>query len=751
MNSVSLRFKKSRLEIEFHKEMDHWFIPALAISIFFLVVYGIYHMLVMPRLLTSLALIIVALTLMFFILLTLYINYFHSFTQFITRTSHGHSLAILLIITILFLCGIVNTFSCPQPEEADICQTVHFSAFSFAMWILTTTVFIRFSSMYLLAVLTFAIFIYTIQIFLTHPPIGPKEFTIEFDLWVGLSSLAALVFLHSRRCEKIMRLDFLSVVKGVEESASKDRFILLNSQVLLNLVPPHVAPWVAAKTGEQWHHAHHSVGVAYLTISGFSLADEQGLNGLNYVFTSFDQQLTNFRGIEKIKSANRFYIVAVGLLPDAAQNVNETPWTIGELLHTLAQFLLQATQFATEKEFQVQIGMDCGSALSLVTDTDQPRYELWGETVERARILMQSASHGRTLVSEEIFLALRPRNLHFSTKSIKVIPNLNAYILYSMEQLSAEALTRAEQERHTQDMFEATQNVDSQITSSMASSFSSELQSIGGGGETDSDIEWITPETALMHQSTSSYNSRNPIIPFRNNYRSTDYNPYREPYRVEDLITQSYSGDYNGTISISTQTGPSTRAHLQVAPLSNEGNSTDYDDSLADPAERLEAAAHRVERMLQELNAYGEFTDIKPLEYRPFPTAFGSVKSVHRALSSACHTEYDNAESEAALSDAEVNANGRMSRSKDESRKRRYRLRRGENVDVDSECSSLSSSMELDPLRWNSVHSIGYENEYEMQSDNEGLAIDEMKVLSRDIRRHFGDFKLTTFDDIHPD
>ncbi|VDO39612.1 unnamed protein product [Haemonchus placei] len=626
----------STIDPHFHKEMDHWFIPALAISIFFLVVYGIYHMLVMPRLITSLALIVVALTLMFFILLMLYINYFHSFSQFITRTAHGHSLTILLIMTMLFLCGIVNTFSCPQPEQADVCQSIHFSAFSFAMWILTTAVFIRFSSVYLLGVLTFAVFIYTIQIFLTHPPIGPKEFTIEFDLWVGLSSLAALVFLHARRCEKLMRLDFLSVVKGVEESSSKDRFLLLNSQVLLNLVPPHVAPWVVAKTGEQWHHAHHSVGVAYMTISGFNLADEQGLNGLNYVFTSFDQQLSNYRGIEKIKSANRFYIVAVGLLPDAAQNVG---------------------LFSSKV---VLVGMDCGSALSLVADTDQPRYELWGETVERARILMQSASHGRTLVSEEIFLALRPRNLHFIP--VQVIQNLNAYILYSREDHSpVETMPREEQERHTKNMFEAAQNIE--MSSSMASSFSSELQSIDGGGETDSDI-----------------------------------------------------GEY------------------------------------LDPAERLEAAANRVDRMLQELNAYGEFADIKPLEYRPFPTAFGSMKSVHRAMSSACHTEYDNAESEAALSDVETNANGRTSRSRDKKRRRRWRTRvKGDDGDSESNCSSLASSVELDPLRWKSVHSIGYENEYEMESDNEGLAIEEMKALSRDIRRNFGDFKLATFDDIDQD
>ena len=53
-------------------------------------------------------------------------------------------------------------------------------------------------------------------------------------------------------------------------------------------------------------------------------------------------------------------------------------------------------------------------------------------------------------------------------------------------------------------------------------------------------------------------------------------------------------------------------------------------------------------------------------------------------------------------------------------------------------------------FRWKSVHSIGYENEYEM-SDPEGLAIQEMQALSRDIRRNFGDFQLATFEDIDRD
>ncbi|CAJ0570553.1 unnamed protein product, partial [Mesorhabditis spiculigera] len=44
-----------------------------------------------------------------------------------------------------------------------------------------------------------------------------------------------------------------------------------------------------------------------------------------------------------------------------------------------------------------------------------------------------------------------------------------------------------------------------------------------------------------------------------------------------------------------------------------------------------------------------------------------------------------------------------------------------------------------------------YENEYELQSDAEGLCVAEMKALSRDIRRNFGEFELANFEDIDAD
>lgn len=76
ISNWTLRFNDKAVEKSFHLVIDRWFIPALAISIFFLVVYGLYQILVMPRLIATLALIIFTLAIMFIILLMLYVNHF---------------------------------------------------------------------------------------------------------------------------------------------------------------------------------------------------------------------------------------------------------------------------------------------------------------------------------------------------------------------------------------------------------------------------------------------------------------------------------------------------------------------------------------------------------------------------------------------------------------------------------------------------------------------------------------------------
>jgi hypothetical protein len=123
-------------------------------------------------------------------------------------------------------------------------------------------------------------------------------------------------------------------------------------------------------------------------------------------------------------------------------------------------------------------------------------------------------------------------------------------------------------------------------------------------------------------------------------------------------------------------------------------------------------------------------------------------------------------------------------------RKFRQPYDNGNEADVDSNCSSVASSTMLDKLRWKSIHSIGYENEYEFASDcDEQQAVNskllpalrrepktksvgddanfipmdasdsesehhqatiqnEVTALTQDIYKNFGEYQLSTFSDM---
>ncbi|VDP24732.1 unnamed protein product [Onchocerca flexuosa] len=134
------------------------------------------------------------------------------------------------------------------------------------------------------------------------------------------------------------------------------------------------------------------------------------------------------RGIEKIRGCQKNYIVAVGVIPEFCKNVHDTPSTIGDLLAELTQFALDISAFAADHGISLNIGIDCGSVLSTVVNSQKPTYELIGIPCLGARTLMQHANCYGIMVSEEIYLALRPRNFNFDSRPIKISKTLNAYV-----------------------------------------------------------------------------------------------------------------------------------------------------------------------------------------------------------------------------------------------------------------------------------------------------------------------------------
>ncbi|TKR77896.1 hypothetical protein L596_018791 [Steinernema carpocapsae] len=817
-------------ETGFHIQMDRWFIPALAISIFFLVVYGIFHVLVLPRQITTLIVVIVALMVMFVILLILYINFFQSFCQFITRTAAGHSVAILLIIVMLFTCGIVNTFSCPSYLASSVCHVVHYSMISCALWMLTTTVFVRFGSLYLAGTLLLGIATYSAHIFVTHTDLYynySKKFglRVEVDLLLGLLSLAATIYLQARRNERMIRFDYLAVLKTLEERARFERYEFLNERILFNTLPGHIAFNFFQKP-DPYVHLSHSVGVVNICISrtkkrtqeDMQLTADGAFDRFNGVIVQLDSLLAKYPGIEKIRSSNGNYTAVVGVLPELSKNVHDTPSTIGDLLASLTNFALAASDAVVERGFEVRIGIDCGAALSVVLGTESPTYDVFGPPCERSRLLMDAALRHLIMVSEEIYLALRPRDFKFDhDRPVIVNGTLKAYVFLrdtefeedyrdlmptSFRLDDTQSLVSLPGDETTSTGVGITQNP-LDMFSSMTSSMASGLYSIDVGVETDTEMEWITPEMIAMENrrgfrevgdrlqrkssSVSLFDSnRNP----RNAYKGSLARQYSEMSASE--MEEGRDGSRSPLKRIPSfakfslsRNGPRLPSWLSSqGSFQSEASMLRSHHGSLSALDRLNAAANRVDRMLHELATVEGFDSVNGNECQPFPTSFAlssstrSIADRRREMSSACHTEYDNADSDAVYSDSEMigayrlddlkrvlkgNTMGTSGTSGSGGRRKRKGSRNrqfskksivdtGNDADIDSVCSSLASSrMFVDPIRGRSVRSIGYEDEYEIATDPEVEEISarcEMEALSRDIRRNFGDYELATFEHI---
>jgi hypothetical protein len=141
------------------------------------------------------------------------------------------------------------------------------------------------------------------------------------------------------------------------------------------------------RSGEQYHHLCHSVGVAFIRLNMAYECDD-GFAHLQEIIATFDQVrkkepalkmvqiVEQFEGIEKIKNSSLVYIVAVGVLPDSQKNVcciysssrfktcrfktclkvDSPPITIGDLLTSLTLFLLKITAFCEDQDIECQIG-----------------------------------------------------------------------------------------------------------------------------------------------------------------------------------------------------------------------------------------------------------------------------------------------------------------------------------------------------------------------------------------------------------
>ena len=93
--------------------------------------------------------------------------------------------------------------------------------------------FIRLWALLLLPVLLAAIGLFGLHLFWSHPSLYPDPIG-RLDLLAGLCALAVLLFLLARRNQMQLRMDFLALVKTLEDGRQLERAEFLCDQILLN-------------------------------------------------------------------------------------------------------------------------------------------------------------------------------------------------------------------------------------------------------------------------------------------------------------------------------------------------------------------------------------------------------------------------------------------------------------------------------------------------------------------------------------
>ena len=169
-----------------------------------------------------------------------------------------------------------------------------------------------------------------------------------------------------------------------------------SERLLLNVLPASIATLL--KDGDRTiatHHAEASIlfsDIVDFTLLSAALPPGEVVEMLNAVFTKFDE-LTEKRGLEKIKTIGDSYMVAAGV-PEARPDH-------AEVLAELALELMAAvsTQTFDGHRLVLRIGINSGPVVAGVIGTRKFSYDLWGDTVNTASRIEEYGLSGEIQVS----------------------------------------------------------------------------------------------------------------------------------------------------------------------------------------------------------------------------------------------------------------------------------------------------------------------------------------------------------------
>ena len=177
-----------------------------------------------------------------------------------------------------------------------------------------------------------------------------------------------------------------------------------SENLLLNILPEETALELK-ENGKVQAKQFDSVTVLFTDFEGFTryadnLSPEKLVETIDFYFSKFDEIVAKY-DLEKIKTIGDAYMCAGGLpfpTEDHAHKMIMAAFEIAEFVDETKK-----NEEATEKIFDIRIGINTGPVVSGVVGSTKFAYDIWGDTVNVASRMESMSELGRINISESTY------------------------------------------------------------------------------------------------------------------------------------------------------------------------------------------------------------------------------------------------------------------------------------------------------------------------------------------------------------
>jgi adenylate cyclase len=237
-----------------------------------------------------------------------------------------------------------------------------------------------------------------------------------------LACATVIAITASRFTSSLREQEFMSRQALAEEERKSEH-------LLLNILPSAIAARLKEKE-QTIADGFAEVSILFADIVGFTrmsarMPPDVVVGVVNEIFSIFDE-LTERRGLEKIKTIGDAYMVAGGL-----------PEPRSDHLHTIAELALDMREAVDRlpprngERLQIRIGINMGPVVAGVIGRNKFAYDLWGDAVNTAARMESSGVPGHIQVTQAVYARLRERYVleERGTLSIKGKGGMTTYFL----------------------------------------------------------------------------------------------------------------------------------------------------------------------------------------------------------------------------------------------------------------------------------------------------------------------------------